>query len=212
MKKALTLLFVLTLCSQCPAQLKKGNIMVTGDLSIRNATHKQDSNTPNPLVNKYANYTVKPGVGFFISDRQAIGIAFELTNNTYKTIYNTGHNLRISTIFKAAFFTRKYIPLTEHLAFFTNLSLGPNADLTRNSPNSNQKYKTTSIELKLLPGVTYFINEKWAIEATFGSAYLNHSWIKNENNNSVTKNRQWSSGLNLDMTSFYFGMQYFLSR
>lgn len=203
------------------AQIKTGTLYLSGQAGF---SQNKDNNTEN----KSQNFSVIPTVGVFIAPNLAIGTGIGYTGSKAENtdVNNLGFGVETlqSTIKASAFtarpFIRKYWTLSDNLYIFGQLEIPVEigkrtADLQLNyfdmngytyfqSINIEQKYTSFGVNVK--PGLDYFINKNWTIEATIGEFGYKNMKIKDQENGTDTFN----FGLNL--SSVTFGVKYVFAK
>ncbi|PWN71727.1 opacity protein [Chryseobacterium phosphatilyticum] len=195
------------------AQIAKGTTYLSGQVGY-SQTEDNNDNT------KVENFKVLPTVGYFVDTNLAVGLGVG-----YKTKKNTETTSTTTTVFdaektKSAFvvapFVRKYWTLADKLYIFgqlevpmefgqnkvegtTTTTIGGNTATTSSSTKNNY----TSIGVNVKPGLDYFLNKNWTIEATIGEFGYNTS---KENVDGAKRVNDYKFGLNL--TSVTFGVKY----
>ena len=230
MKQIILAIAALIIVSHSNAQILKGSMLMVGSGSYAGNNYSiKDSSTT--TLNKSANYSFSPGIGYFIKDNLAVGM--EIGYGYNKTTYET-NNLPAVTPF-----TNKNTTITQSLQFAPYASchfmLSPKAfifikarvaygmPLSYDSKNEyysgmdystddNKKVKINTLNAQLVPGILFFLNNRFALQANFGSLYYNSMRIIDKSVSYDNYNNTTSSGLNLNLSSVYVGVQYFLVR
>jgi hypothetical protein len=217
MKTLFTAALLCTLFYTTNGQLKKGNIYLDGSFSLSNNSNANDggSGAGSQYSVKSGGVNFHPTLGLLVSDRSVVGFGLGLSYYTSKTISNSQINSSKFYGLGTDFFYRRYVPLSEHIAFFINAAIGFDRGRTTQlyesgTSQSETKSKNFSISGGIGPGLTYFLNNKWALETNFAGLYLSKNWYKVEN--SSYKNNDFSAGLSLSGASLYFGFKYFINR
>lgn len=172
------------------AQIAKGTVYLSGQISY---AHEKDNN----VNSKKDNVTIMPTAGFFVAPNLAIGAGIGYVNTKFtkdQTINGMAgvfrfNNINEQSALRIAPFARKYWTLSEKLFFFGQLEIpvefgreeyeahssfvGDFGDYSVN--NSNGKTKFTTVGVNIKPGLDYFLNKNWSIEATLGEfGYSNY--------------------------------------
>lgn len=158
-----TLALSLSLLSR--AQIKKGDILLGGNLGFSSASPE-----PNDGTNAFNNakntfFNIRPTIGKAIKDNLVLGInlLYSYNRSTY-----AGANYYKMTGYGAGVFLRRYIPLGKGFYFF--LQEEANASFYRqNNGNTTPGFKAneTNLSLSFYPGVAYAIDRHWQIETGF---------------------------------------------
>jgi outer membrane protein len=216
MKKTLSLTFLALLCLEVNAQLQKGNILVGGSVSFSTTSNDQEGITSDYHY-KNTQFGVDPRAGYFLSDRGVAGLGLGFfashytADNASSAQENKGNDFSISP------FYRFYFPLGDKIALFVHSSASLGFSKVKiaieedNTEDENYTSKGTSYSVGVNTGLNYFLSEKWALEATFGSIRYNAAKT-DRNDQYYTESEFKSSGLqfNLGIESFSFGLKYFI--
>jgi len=188
------------------AQIAKGTVYLSGSVGYS----QEETNNGN---NKSENFNVLPTAGFFVAPNFAVGlgVGFQTQKDTSITTTVNPLTTTVNTrevknpAFVVAPFARKYWTLSDKLYFFGQLAVPmqfgktevenssvttTGATTTTASVSSEAKY--TSVGVTVKPGLDYFLNKNWTIEATIGEFGYNNFKPKDGD---ATNN--YSFGLNL---------------
>ncbi|RQO40767.1 opacity protein [Chryseobacterium sp. KBW03] len=201
------------------AQIAKGTTYLSGSVEYS----QKETNNGN---DKKENFNVLPTVGYFVNTNLAVGlgIGYQTEKNTTTTTATLGNttivneNVTKTPAFVVAPFVRKYWTLSDKLYFFGQLAVPMQFGKTEtetssvattgntvvsNSTSTEAKY--TKIGVTVKPGLDYFLNKNWSIEATIGEfGYSNYK----PKNGDATNN--YNFGLNL--SSVTFGVKYVFAK
>jgi len=188
------------------AQIAKGTVYLSGSVGYSQV----ETNNGN---SKSENFNVLPTAGFFVAPNFAVGlgIGFQTQKNTNVSTATLGNITTVNTAvekypaFVVAPFARKYWTLSDKLYFFGQLavpmqfgkaetedsSVSTNGTTTVSTSTSTEA-KYTQVGVTVKPGLDYFLNKNWTIEATIGEFGYNNYKPKNGD---ATNN--YSFGLNL---------------
>ncbi|NIF04977.1 porin family protein [Chryseobacterium sp. Tr-659] len=201
------------------AQIAKGTTYLSGSVGYS----QKETNNGNL---KKENFNVLPTVGYFVNTNLAVGlgIGYQTEKNTSTTTATLGNTTIVNeSVTKApAFvvepFVRKYWTLSEKLYIFGQLAVPMQFGKTEvesssvattgnsvvtNSTSTEAKY--TQIGVTVKPGLDYFLNKNWTIEATIGEFGYNNFKPKDGD---ATNN--YNFGLNL--SSVTFGVKYVFAK
>lgn len=193
------------------AQIAKGTVYLSGTVGY-SQVESDNGNT------KKENFNVLPTAGFFVAPNFAVGlgVGFQTQKDTSVATLVTGPTfttVNTSEIKKPAFviapFARKYWTLSDKLYFFGQLAVPMQfgktqtenssvsttttaAGTTVSSTSVSSEAKYTSVGVTVKPGLDYFLNKNWTIEATIGEFGYNNFKPKGGD---ATNN--YSFGLNL---------------
>lgn len=217
--KKLLLASAIALFGLSNAQIAKGTTYLSGSVGYS----QEESNNGNL---KKENFNVLPTVGYFVNTNLAIGLGVgyqteKTTATTTTTILNTttvSENITKKPAFVVAPFVRKYWTLSEKLYIFGQLAVPMEFGKTKlennsvstsgnttvsNSTSSEAKY--TQIGVTVKPGLDYFLNKNWSIEATIGEFGYNNYKPKDGD---ATNNYNFG----LKLSSVTFGVKYVFAK
>ncbi|WP_294198887.1 outer membrane protein [Chryseobacterium sp. sg2396] len=202
------------------AQIAAGTTYLSGSVGYS----QEETNNGN---NKTENFNVLPTVGYFVSNNFAIGlgIGYQTQKNTNVVNNFIGAGTTIVTTneikqpaFVVAPFARKYWTLGDKLYIFGQLAVPmqfgkaevENKTVTTSgssvsTASSSSEAKYTQIGVTVKPGLDYFLNKNWSIEATIGEFGYNNFKPKDGD---ATNN--YSFGLNLSTVTF--GVKYVFAK
>ena len=220
MKKILLPVFLLLISYTAFSQLTKGALLLegTGNLSFGKSDEEYSGTTINE--NKNNQLWLRPGLGIMLSEKWMLGSAVDYTHQSSVSEF-TGGNLtqtteQTSNSFGLNVFVRRYAQLNDKLYFTATLNAGGGLGKLKvveeyegNDPETTD-FDTYQANLSVVPGLTYFISNKWAITGSIGQLYANFSWRNPEDEDEATKNFNSSAGLNFRLNTFSVGLQYFL--
>jgi hypothetical protein len=227
MKKIALIVFALFMMLGSYAQIGKGSFLLTGSVACSSYNNSWcDSLTT--YDNKQTNYSVSPGIGFFAANNFAVGLGIEYFSNSGSSSYNnifgnyysntksssTSRGLEFSPY--AAYYFRlsdnAYISATATFGYQMLLSYSHKNETQSTATYTLHEYNDVDsyqINASLLPGLVYFLNQKLALKASIGGLFYNYSYFKNKNVSYDNYEKYSSTGLNFNMSSVSFGIQYF---
>ncbi|KMQ59006.1 opacity protein [Chryseobacterium sp. BLS98] len=201
------------------AQIAKGTAYLSGSVGYSQV----ESDNGNY---KKENFNVLPTVGYFVGTNLAVGVG--VGYQTEKTTETTTTTLPGATVvseditkkpaFVVAPFVRKYWTLSDKLYIFGQLAVPMQFGKTETESNSvvttgsttsttsvSTEAKYTQVGVTVKPGLDYFLNKNWSIEATIGEfGYSNYK----PKDGDATNN--YNFGLNL--SSVTFGVKYVFAK
>lgn len=206
------------------AQIKTGTMYVSGQVNYTKAEDKNNDITTQ-------NFKIIPTVGIFVAKNLAVGTGLGITNRKeeFTRVYNSGSSFssQIDYTGKAnavivAPFVRKYWTLSEKLYIFGQLEIpmefgkmnqdalvtyvdGMYGYFEQQTLSTERKY--TSIGVNVKPGLDYFLNKNWSIEATMGEFGYKNLKYKEEDAKAANS---YNFGLNL--SSVTFGVKYVFAK
>ena len=144
----------------------KGNLFISGSVGV------SSEKTGNVKAN---GFTFSPRVGYFVSNNIAVGVALGFDSSKNDNGVNT---INKGNQFSAGAFGRYYFMPSSQFSVFGQL--GFNIDSTKSTTDVTFGNVTTSTVSKangfgvaLAPGVSYFLSNHFAIEATWGVLNFN---------------------------------------
>ena len=188
------------------AQIAKGTLYLSGTVGY-SQEETQNGNVKEEKLN------ILPTVGYFVAPNLAVGLGVGYKTQTNTEIETTtfGPSTTVETgkIKQPAFvvepFVRKYWTLSDKLYFFGQLAVpmqfgkteveGTSVTTTGSTVSTTSistEAKYTSVGVTVKPGLDYFLNKNWTIEATIGEFGYNNYKPKN---GEATNN--YNFGLNL---------------
>lgn len=188
------------------AQIAKGTVYLSGSVGYS----QEETNNGNL---KTENFNVLPTAGFFVAPNFAVGlgIGYQTEKTTAVSTTTIGNVTTVNTAvekypaFVVAPFARKYWTLSDKLYFFGQLAVpmqfgkaeGEVSSVSTNgtttvSTSTSAESKYTQVGVTVKPGLDYFLNKNWTIEATIGEFGYNNFKPKDGD---ATNN--YSFGLNL---------------
>lgn len=201
------------------AQIAKGTAYLSGSVGYSQVENNNGNN-------KKENFNVLPTVGYFVNTNLAVGlgIGYQTEKNTVTTTATLGgttivnENVTKTPAFVVAPFVRKYWTLSDKLYIFGQLAVPMQFGKTETENNSvatsgsttvtnstSTEAKYTQVGVTVKPGLDYFLNKNWSIEATIGEFGYNNYKPKNGD---ATNN--YNFGLNL--SSVTFGVKYVFAK
>jgi len=163
-----------------------GDIFVTGAVSIGSEKEGDIKTT---------SFEINPRVGFFVSDNIAIG--GQIGYSSDKTDDDGTTTDEASTLSIGAF-GRYYFTPASDFSLFGQLGLNYNT-----TDHGDADYKTNGFDAGLGLGLSYFVSDNFAIEATFGAL-----GFTSEKDDTDGAENQTSFDLGLDMRSIGLGLTY----
>jgi len=204
------------------AQIAKGTAYLSGQVSY---SQQENNNTDR----KDESFRILPTAGYFVGTNLAVGLGVgyasdKTTLTTTTPVLPNGMNVTESKNTQSAFvvapFVRKYWTLADKLYIFGQLEVpmefgnvkeeGSSTTTIGNTvstASTSTKTNYTSIGVNIKPGLDYFLNKNWSIEATIGEFGYNTSKLDADGAKSVDN---YNFGLNL--SSVTFGVKYVFAK
>ncbi|MCE3074247.1 outer membrane beta-barrel protein [Chryseobacterium gwangjuense] len=219
--KKLLLASAIALFGLSNAQIAKGTAYLSGQVN-----YAQEENNNNDT--KVESFRVIPTAGYFVNTNLAVGLGLGYANDKVTTTTTssvaggtlTVENKGTQSAFVVAPFVRKYWTLADKLYFFGQLEVpmafgeykeeGTQTFTTGSTTTVNStsdKTKFTSIGVNVKPGLDYFLNKNWSIEATIGE--FGYNTYKEDVDGAKSINN-YKFGLNL--SSVTFGVKYVFAK
>ncbi|MFN1216191.1 outer membrane beta-barrel protein [Chryseobacterium kwangjuense] len=231
--KKLVLAGAVALFGLSNAQIAKGTVYVSGQVGF---SQESDNNTDKkvseiniiPTVGYFVNTNLAIGLGVGYKNGKTT-----VETNKSETLGNitttsVGKTKDINNAIVVEPFARKYWTLSDKLYIFGQLSVpmefgsgknevegtvttssstGTPATTTTSVSTSTDKPKSTSIGVSIKPGLDYFLNKNWTIEATIGEFGYNNKKYDIDGAKSVDN---YNFGLNLSTVTI--GVKYVFSK
>jgi len=201
------------------AQIAKGTAYLSGSVGYS----QEETNNGN---NKVENFNVLPTVGYFVGTNLAVGVGVgyqtekrtDISTVAFPNATSVSTNEVKEPAFVVAPFVRKYWTLGDKLYIFGQLAVpmqfgktetenstvtSTGSTVTTVSTSTEAKYTQVGVTVK--PGLDYFLNKNWSIEATIGEFGYNNYKPKDGD---ATNN--YTFGLNL--SSVTFGVKYVFAK
>ena len=187
--KKLVLAGAIALFGLSNAQIAKGTAYISGQVGY---SQEENNNTDK----KIESFKVIPTVGYFVGTNLAVGLGVGYKNDkTTTSVTNSFGGTTVVTenegtksAFVVAPFVRKYWTIADKLYIFGQLEVPMEFGTEKNeinatattgstttSTSTSTKANYTSIGVNIKPGLDYFLNKNWSIEATIGEFGYNTS-------------------------------------
>ncbi|HCA09801.1 MULTISPECIES: outer membrane beta-barrel protein [unclassified Chryseobacterium] len=219
--KKLVLAGAIALFGLSNAQIAKGTAYISGQVGY---SQEENNNTDK----KIESFKVIPTVGYFVGTNLAVGLGVGYKNDkTTTSVTNSFGGTTVVTenegtksAFVVAPFVRKYWTIADKLYIFGQLEVPMEFGTEKNeinatattgstttSTSTSTKANYTSIGVNIKPGLDYFLNKNWSIEATIGEFGYNTSKFDVDGAKSVNN---YKFGLNLSAVTF--GVKYVFAK
>lgn len=133
----------------------KGDVFISGALGF-GSTKTGDS--------KATGFEVAPSVGYFVTENIAVGVRLGFASDKTDVVDPIVGELKQTTI-SAGAFGRYYFTPASKFSFFGELGLGYRNTKSELGPG---EIKTNGFAVQVAPGVSYFLSNNIALEASFG--------------------------------------------
>ncbi|MCW3161839.1 outer membrane protein [Chryseobacterium oryctis] len=185
------------------AQIVKGTTFLSGTL---NYSSSQNNNNDT----KVDDLTLVPTVGYFVGTNVAVGLGVGYASHVEKAEFANGYDKATHQGVVVEPFVRKYWTLGEKLYIFGQLSVPMQFGNTKNEESianvtTSTKNNFTAVGVSVKPGLDYFLNKNWTIEATIGE--FGYSNFKYKDAKSVD-----NYNFGFDLASVGIGVKYVFSK
>lgn len=219
MKRLLITSFAILTILTSHAQLSVGTRLIEGTFSAGGNSRTDEFNLFGGINDfEFRNnfLTVAPRIGWFTGNNTIAGLGFNYQHNTNKNFNGGGQPPFITrrNLYSLNFFYTKYNPLVDKLYLTTTVNFlvglgNENGEFN----NEEQESNLFQAALNVVPGLTYFISEKWALQATIGQLFYQYQQSKWKIDiPDEPKNTSSNYGLSFSANTFTVGFQYFLAR
>lgn len=150
---------------------------------------------------KTTEFQIVPRVGFFVSDNFAIGAQLGYVSSEFPLETDFGVVDVKASGFEAGAFARYYSTPANAFSFFGQLSASYASVNTE--ADGGGEFKTNGFGFELAPGISYFVSDHIALEATFGK--LGYSTVKPDFDGAESTD---TFDLSLNLSNVTFGIAY----
>ena len=219
MKNRFVTIGILLVCLSAKGQFNQGGWVLSGAIggSYTSSAFESDfgggSSTSNTVSRSF---NLNMAAGYFIIDNLAVGITSGYTYNGTITENDNSTDKLFSHSYSIGGFARYYIPITNKLAFSTQLGTFYRSrssmleNITGSTSTTTNEGTATIFQVAISPGFTYFISNRIGLNANLGNLAYSHEKLIDKQilgTQSRTVNRdEFMFGLN----SFSFGLSVFL--
>lgn len=154
---------------------------------------------------KASEFNITPMVGFMVTENIAIGGMIGYANET-ADIFDEDLLAVVeekTNTFSVGAFGRYYWTPANNFSFFGQAGISYASSTSEVDIPGTEEFKVNAFGIEIAPGVSYFIGDNWAIEATLGS--LGYSSAKADVDGAEALN---TFGLNLNLSDIQFGIVY----
>lgn len=228
MKKVniLTLVFIFAVAASSFAQTSAGTVFIGGGLGFSSSNSKETVKIGGTTINtdgpQSTEFSILPGVGYFVADKLAIGIDISFTGNSLKENEDGGDYTKVSTT-TVGFtpFARKYFMLADNFGFTGNLGVGVAFGSSKienkqgNTTTTTEGPKVTTLEVGISPGLVFFPSNRVGLEANFGFVGFSSETSKADlGSGNEQKTTETTVGLNANSIrpTFSLGFRYYLTK
>jgi hypothetical protein len=170
------------------AQVKKGNILLGGNVFVATSSDKTDG--VDGKITR-TDFGISPKVGYAVSDKWVVGVFANTEFSTRKTIADV--KTKENSI-APGIFVRNYHNIGESkFAFFGEANVSYAFGSTEVAGTKTDKFNT--IDANVVPGIAYFVTKRFNVEGVFGGINFNSQ-----------KNKPQPTGA--ESTSTSFGLEF----
>ncbi|MCP1995625.1 outer membrane beta-barrel protein [Flavobacterium sp. HSC-61S13] len=167
----------------------KGDVFLSGSIGFGSNKFVGDNYKQN-------SFSFAPQAGYFVNDNIAVGLRLGVANS--KVTANEGDKAFKVNELAIGAFGRYYFTPSSKFSLFGQLA----ADYASVDYKSND-YKVNAFSVELAPGVSYFLNSNFALEATWG--LINYTNSKPDFDGAETAS---SFNAAVDLTNIKLGLVY----
>lgn len=170
-----------------------------GDLFMSGSFGYSSTKTGDVKSNQFS---IAPRVGYFVTNNIAIGGQLGYVSGTDTESDGFGGTYDVDTnVFTVGAFGRYYFTPARNFSFFGHLGLDYGSTKTE-TEGVDGEVKGDGFKIALAPGISYFVSDHIALEATFGA--LGYSTFEMDGAEDSTD----SFELSADLTNITFGILY----
>lgn len=201
-KRMLLTIFVFAVAATVNAQIKKGALLLGGQLSF--SSQKNESTAPNAYTTSNNSFFVSPAFGRAIRENLIIGFDLLYSHGKYQTSPNAK---QLSDSYGAGFFVRKYKELGKGFYLFGQARAGGSYNSQRYNDfiqgANNASAKGFTAQLGIYPGVAYAVSKKMQLEAGFSNlAAIRYEYLKQTPSGSTTTYTSNNFSFSSSLSSF----------
>jgi hypothetical protein len=153
---------------------------------------------------KSNSFNITPMVGFMVSDNIAIGGMLGYASSTADVDDPDFGTVEFKTnAFSVGAFGRYYATPSSDFSFFGQASVAYISMTSEFDVAGSEELKTTGFGIEVAPGISYFLSDNWAIEATIGA--LSYNTMKPDFEGAESTD---TFGLNLNLQDVNVGVIY----
>jgi outer membrane protein W len=228
MKRNILVILTLLAFSTAHSQTDKGQKFIGGQLNLQGNTSMIIDDL---IVNNSQTFglNVVPSFGYFVRDNFAVGatLIYGLSRSTIlrETPFAgtplpwTNKNESTTNGYGIGGFVRYYVDLSEKFKFYINGGMNYTYSTqenitTQNDPLSGnpgvpnlQKNLVNTANIAIAPGFVFFVTPKFGIQTSIGNVFYQYTHTRSKQGPSYTSNVA-NYGFNLNLSSFYFGVNF----
>ncbi|WP_343304539.1 outer membrane beta-barrel protein [Chitinophaga niabensis] len=152
------------------AQVKKGNILLGGNVAVSTSSEKVDGVDGKETSTSFG---ISPKVGYAVSDKWVVGVFANTEFTTDKDRVGAVDVKTKNTSIAPGIFVRNYHNIGESkFAFFGEANVSYAFGQTKVEDTKTNKFNT--IDANIVPGITYFVTKRFNVEGVFGGINFNN--------------------------------------
>ncbi len=199
------------------SQISKGSMYLGVGLNFSSTSSEQPAAFGNGLKSSRSDLTVGPTAGYFIKDNVALGLTIGYSYSSTKNVYSNYSSLTTGNTVSFSPYTRYYFNLGKKTAIFTQFSAGYayGGTSTRDHGSLIGNSNTSIISASILPGLSYFLSNKCALEATIGSmgySFSQSNYTPTVSPDNVQKTTSSSFSSSISTSTIHLGFKYFIRK
>ena len=144
-----------------------------------------------------------PKIGFFVADNIAIGAMIGYEGTTDEADFGGVTVEENLNTFSIGGFARYYATPASDFSFFGELGVNYMTTTEEDNVPGSTEFKENGFGIAVSPGVSYFISDNFALEASIGA--LEYRTMKPDVDDAESRD---TFGLNLNLTDITFGLVY----
>jgi len=193
-------------CDALMAQPKPNSFFAGGSLSISGGKDKSKDGGSSTVNSSYTYFNLSPKVGYFLSDKLAIGVQTGGAIRATKFPNGMNHTKSTYTGFDFSPYVRYYI-MNQKFGLFGEASMGFGISTLKDFYEYSPTVKTTGqgFSMGVSPGIYYSISDHLMLESMLGWIGFDSSTQKNDDGSKTVNN---SFGLDLNSSAFSFGLNW----
>lgn len=164
--------------------IANAQIFVGGNFSLNTTSDNSDNGTTKTKSSNF-NIDFSPMAGKFLSEKIAVGVALDLSFSGMNSGVNNDLVERMSTIGINPFL-RYYAVKWNKFSIFGqgNIGLAFSGSTVKSGNETSDGPKSTQVTLKVYPGLSYDINEKFSLETSLN--FLNFGYVYTHSKSSTS--------------------------
>lgn len=176
------------------AGFKSGDMFISGAIGF--GSEKEGDN-------KVTQFELSPKAAYFVTNNIAVGLQIGFTSRKAEDSNGITTTETKTNTFGAGAFGRYYLTPANRFSFFGQVGLGFTTSKTEYDTPGTPEDKDNGFNIGVAPGISYFVSDNLALEATFG--ILGYNTTKPDFDGAESTD-QFNIGLN--MSDINFGIVY----